>query len=246
MPGFRTIIAQIGLPIFLLTAVPDPGRGQQHQSAAELLEKFKGTGIFWQQFEVAKKIVEVRDTSILPQLKPWLSHEDRHLRGNAAFIFAALGDRRGFDVITAILDDVSERPEGQGTVAGRWTLRGQITADRYYAVHLLGELKDPQAVPVLVALLRDEEVNYKVPWALGEIGGKAAVRGLMEALRENSPDVRVIAIESLDKLHAKDALPRLRSLLDDNARSGFGEQVSVAEAARKAIINLERSPDSVQ
>src|ERR1022692_1335471 len=51
------------------------------------------------------------------------------------------------------------------------------------------------------------------------------------------PGTTVIAIESLDKLHA---------LLDDNARSGFGEQVSVAEAARKAIINLERSPDSVQ
>ena len=167
-----TKIAHLGLPIVLLTAVPDLSRGQQHQSAAELLEKFRSTGIFWQQFEVAKKLVEVRDTSILPQLESWLSHDDRHVRGNAAFIFAALGDRRGLDAITAILDDGSARPEGQGAVGGRWTLRGQITADRYYAVHLLGELKNPKAVPVLIALLRDEEVNYKVPWALVLLGHK--------------------------------------------------------------------------
>jgi HEAT repeat protein len=107
-------------------------------------------------------------------------------------------------------------------------------------------LKDPKAVPVLVRLLKDEEVNYKVPWALGEIGGKAALQGLVEALHESSPDVRVIAIEALEKLNAKDTLPSLRALLDDNARSDFGEQLSVAEAARKAIIKLERQPDGVR
>jgi hypothetical protein len=118
MPGLRTTIARLVLPIILLAALPDLGRGQQRQSAAELLAKFKSTGIFWQQFEVAKKIVEVRDTSVLPQLESWLSYDDRHLRGNAAFVFAALGDRRGFDVITAILGDRSNRPEGQGAVGG--------------------------------------------------------------------------------------------------------------------------------
>jgi HEAT repeat protein len=68
----------------------------------------------------------------------------------------------------------------------------------------------------------------------------------MDALRESSPDVRVIAIEALEKLEEKDALPSLRRLLDDNAKSDFGGQVSVADAARKAIIKLERRPDSMQ
>jgi HEAT repeat protein len=72
----------------------------------------------------------------------------------AAFMFAALGDSRGFDVITAILNDRSDRPAGQGIPKGRWSLQGQIDADRYYAVHLLGELKNPSAVPVLVAYYR--------------------------------------------------------------------------------------------
>jgi len=241
---FRPIIVRLGLPLILFTAAPELGRGQPRQSAAELLETFGSTKIFWQQFEVAKKVVEVRDASPLAQLESWqleswLSHRDRHVRGNVAFMYAALGDRRGFDVITAILNDRSERPEGQGIPGSRWSLQAQIAADRYYAVHLLGELKDPRAIPVLVALLQDEQVNYKVAWALGEIGGKAAVQALVEALHSGSPDVRVIAIEALAKRNVKDALPNLRPLLDDNARSHFGQLVSVADAARAAITKLE-------
>ncbi len=49
------------------------------------------------------------------------------------------------------------------------TVDGQIRADRYYAVHLLGELGNNRAVDVLVPMLADAQVNYKVAWALGKI-----------------------------------------------------------------------------
>jgi len=78
--------------------------------------------------------------------------------------------------IYEILDDRSDRPLGQGipAVAGnlsvdRWWLKSQIVADRYYAVHLPGELGDPAAIPVLERLRDDAEVGYKVPWALDQI-----------------------------------------------------------------------------
>ena len=103
--------------------------------------------MFWQQIEVAREIVAANDLTVLPKLQSWLTHEDRHIRGNVTFIYAALGDARGFDGIAAILGDRSERPEGQGIPGGRWSLQGQIRADRYYAAHLLGDLKDPRAVP---------------------------------------------------------------------------------------------------
>lgn len=83
-------------------------------------------------------------------------------------------------------------------------------------------------------------MNYNVAWALGEIGGKAAIQGLVEALHDKSPDVRVIAIESLGKLNAKETLPSLRPLLDDNERSHFGQLVSVADTARAAITKFEQ------
>ena len=147
------------------------------------------------------------------------------------------------------------RPDGEGSTrdhAAAATLgslsrvaggpsRGQIRADRYYAVHLLGELKEPNAVPILLTLLNDQEVNYKVAWALGEIGGDAAVLGLVQALRDRSPDVRVIAIQAIEKLYARETLPHLRPLLNDHHRSHIGDPISVAEAAQSATAKLERS-----
>jgi len=172
-----------------------------------------------------------------------LSDEDRHERGNVAFIFGGLGDPRGFQVITDILTDRSDRPEGQGTgIAssdGRYRVARQVRADRYYAAHLLGHLRDPRAVPILVPLLKDTEVNSIVPWSLGQIGDKRAVGPLLDALDDDSPSMRVISIYALETLDAKEALPRLFFLLNDRRRSNFGAVVSVADAAKAAIAKLQ-------
>jgi hypothetical protein len=208
-----------------------------------LVEQFRSEKVFWRQFDIAKEIVERHDASVLPSLVEWLSHEDRHLRGNVAFIFAGLGDPRGFDAITEILNDRSDRPEGQGIPGvsgdGRYGVARQIAADRYYAAHLLGDLRDPRAVPILIPLLTDSETSSVVPWALGEIGDRRAIGPLLDALDDESPTMRVLAIYALEALHAKEALPRLTSLLSDERKSTFGAAVSVADAARAAIAKLK-------
>jgi HEAT repeat protein len=232
------MLARLSCPLVLFFATPCLDRGQQHPSVAELLQQFETATVFWRQFDVAKAIVAANDTSVLPKLQSWLTHEDRHLRGNAALIFAGLGDSRGFDVIAAILRDHSERPEGQGIPAAPWTVQGQIRADRYYAAHLLGDLKDPRAVPILVPLLKDTEVNYIVPWSLGQIGNRSAIQPLIETLSDQNPSMRVLAIYALQELKAAEALPRLRQLLDDNEKSNFGKMESVAQAAQAAIGKL--------
>jgi len=225
--------------ILLAFAIPFLVYCQQRPSVAELLQQFETTRVFWQQFEVAKAIVAAKDTTVLPKLRPWLANEDRHLRGNAAFIYAGLGDPRGFDVVVSILRDYSDRPEGQGIPGGIWSLRGQIVADRYYAAHLLGDLKDPRAVPILVPLLNDPEVNYIVPWSLGQIGARDAIQPLIRQLSDRNPSLRVLAIHALVELKANEALPRLRQLLGDNERSNFDKSESVAEAAQAAITKLQ-------
>ncbi len=58
-----------------------------------------------------------------------------HIRGNVAFVFGGFGDPRGFQVITDILSDRSDRPH-PGVGGGNRTLEAQIGQDRYYAVHL--------------------------------------------------------------------------------------------------------------
>src|SRR6266566_5086076 len=92
---FRAMVARLGCPLVLFFATPCLDRGQQRPSVAELLQQFETTTVFWRQFEVAKAIVAANDISVLPKLHSWLTHEDRHLRGNAAFVFAGLGDFRG-------------------------------------------------------------------------------------------------------------------------------------------------------
>ena len=181
-------------------------RSAQHrsESVGGLVEQFENTTVFWKQFDVAKKIVALHDKSVLPHLESWLHYEDMRRRGNAAFIFASLGDDRGFQVIKAILEDRSaKRAVFEIDDAGRPSPVRQIRADRYYAAHLLGDLRDPRAVPFLVPLLRDEEVNLVVPWSLGEIGDKSAIPPLIKTLGDSSLEMRAASLRALEKLEAK-------------------------------------------
>jgi hypothetical protein len=51
--------------------------------------------------------------------------------------------------------------------------------------------------------------------------------------------MRVVAIYALVELNATEALPRLRQLLDDDAKPNFRRFESVVEAAQAAIAKLE-------
>jgi len=240
----------------VLLLIPSVGRGQGSQPAQELLRQFENTRVFWQQFEVAKALVAAHDDTILPKLEPWLTVDDRLSRGNAAFVFAGLGDPKGFDTIVAILNDRSERTPGQGAIVfhtgpdlgtdTKLLVAAEIRQDRYYAAHLLGDLKDPRAVPILVRLLQDPDVKDIVPWSLGQIGDKSANPALIGALNDSNPNTRVLTIYALQQLGATEALPRLRELLDDTRRSTFRGQVAVSEAARAAIDKLESQPAPVR
>jgi HEAT repeat protein len=237
--ALKATFAWLGILAVLIMPSLRVIHAQQHPPLPELLRQFEGERVFWRQFEVARAIVAANDTSVLPQLESWLTHEDRHLRGNAAFIFAGFGDPRGFDVIVTILGDRSERREVQkiSSIGLPW-IQGEISEDRYYAAHLLGDLKDPRGVAILVPLLNDPDVSDIVPWSLGQIGDRSAITPLIGSLTDPNPSMRVLAIHALVDLKASEALPRLRQLLDDNARSNFGKLESVAEAAQAAIAKL--------
>jgi HEAT repeat protein len=156
---------------------------------------------------------------------------------------------RGFDVITHILGDRSDRPRGQGVAIVRrikldpnessFDLAEQIRADRYHGAHLFGDLRDPRAVPILVPLLKDPEVNSVVPWALGQIGDRSAIPALIDALDDKNASIVVSVIYALEELRAKEAVPRLMSLLTDDRKSNSGGQVSVADVTRAAISKLQ-------
>ena len=213
------------------------------QTSSALVEQFKNEKVSWKQIEIAKALAGKQDASVLPPLADWLGHQDRHIRGNVAFIFASLGDPRGLQTIADILADRSERPEGQGIPGassdGRYRFERQVAADRYYAAHLLGQLRDSRAVALLVPLLDDPETQSIVPTALARIGDKSAIPPLIAALDNDDPSNRVLVIYALEALHAKEAVPRLLTLVKDDRKSRFGAGVSVSEAAKAAIARLQ-------
>ena len=249
-PLFRPAVAALIAIVFAShdTALAQPiasatGGLVSTQTASALVDQFKNERIFWKQIEIAKAITSKHDASVLPLLAEWLSHEDRHIRGNVAFIFASLGDPRGLQTIADILSDRSDRPEGQGIPTassdGRYRFERQVSADRYYAAHLLGDLRDARALALLVPLLNDPQTQAVVPWALGQIGDKRAVPPLIAALEQDDPSQRVLVIYALEELGAREAIPHLRTLLNDNRKSRFGSLATVSEAAKAAIAKLQ-------
>jgi len=214
------------------------------QSSTALVDKFKNEEVFWKQMAIGQAIVAMHDASVLPPLADWLGHQDRHIRGNVAFIFGSFGDPRGLQTIASILGDRSERPLGQGIATasgdGRYRFERQVAADRYYAAHLLGDLRDARGVALLVPLLDDPETQSIVPWSLGQIGDKSAIPPLIAALDNDDPSHRVLVIYALEALHAKEAVPRLQTLVNDDRQSRFGSLVTVAEAAKAAIATLSK------
>src|SRR5262245_42563737 len=162
--AFATILGVLAVTCLVATV---NSQAAGNEETPVLIARFEREPVFWRQFEIAQQMVESKDPAVLRALQPWLTHEDRRLRGNAAYVFAALGNSQGFDVIYGILEDRSDRPS-RSTIAvnpgtsHEWLLQEQIRSDRYYAVHLLGELHDPRALDVLLPLLVDKDVNYKV------------------------------------------------------------------------------------
>ena len=206
--AFGVVRGALPASICLLSTLFAQTAQNPRDSASGLIEQFENTTVFWKQFDVAKKIVALHDKSVLMHLEPWLRCEDMRLRGNAAFVFASLGDDRGFQVIKATLEDRStKRAVFEFDDAGHPSPERQIRADRYYAVHLLGDLRDVRAVPILVPLLKDEEVKLIAPWSLGEIGDKSAIPPLKEALADKDLTMRASALRAVEKLEAKEALP---------------------------------------
>jgi len=99
----RATAATVAQWIAAISLVVAPALGQNSPSL-KLLREFETTTVFFEQFEIGEKLVAMHDPAIATELLPWLSHQDRHLRANAAYVIARYGDKRGFDAGFPTLD----------------------------------------------------------------------------------------------------------------------------------------------
>jgi len=238
------------IPLVVSVVVLTKPASAQHNDATRLVKLFQTNRTFYSQFNNAKEIVALNDPSVLRELEPSLKDDDRLVRGNAAFIFAALGDDRGFKIICEILKDHSSRRPGQGVgmacTSPTGCMQQEIRQDRYYAAHLLGDLKQPRAVPILIPLLKDPDVQHIVPWSLAQIGDHEAVAPLIETLNDPNPDMRWLAIDAIETFKAKEALPQIRALLTDDAHIHFDGGGLVSSKAKEAIEEMSSEKASKQ
>ncbi len=81
-------------------------------------------------------------------------------------------------------------------------LESDHPAMRYEAAHAAGEMILSDALPQLVRMIgdRDLEVRLSAIWALGQIGGKPATEALSQALQSDEPAIKEAAQEAMGEI----------------------------------------------
>jgi HEAT repeat protein len=149
-----------------------------------------------------------------------LRSEDVQLRQFVAYL---LGQARDPRAIEPLIDALQDEHVG---------VRGA-------AANALGTIGDQSAVPYLLPLLRQDNTQLVV-WAAFALTrlGHDHFAVLEAALHSADVDVRRSVVLALQQLKdSQRAIPLLLSLQDDHARR-FSEDITVAEAAQRALIHL--------
>jgi HEAT repeat protein len=135
---------------------------------------------------------------------------------------ARAGNAQALEQLVAMLGEGGERTNDRvyallleiGEVAVPALLPAVSSADRIqreYAIAALGNFKAKAAVTPVSAVLENQQLGrrYVAAWALGEIGGSAAVPPLIKALGDPDEEVRKFATRSLIRLNRQSLHPLL-------------------------------------
>lgn len=143
-------------------------------------------------------------------------HSDFHSRWEVAKVFKRLGSVAIPKLVEILSDD---------------TLDEEL---RWYAVRILGELKNESAIPVLIELIQtddSEELKSMASVALGQLGSKAILS--LSSLLAYS-DTRFLATQALCYIRNKETILPLLSVAEDS-------QVAVRVAAIEALSSFHDS-----
>lgn len=167
----------------------------------------------------AEALGRIGDKNALSPLIETLSDDDESPRVAAADALGEIGDREAVEPLRKLLKDED------------WTVRRS-------AIRALGKIGDPDSIPLLIDFLDDENEsvrkttteafeNIGIPedahhkavyavskrnWALALEMGKESLPHLEKALKDNDPEVRLSAANTIEKIQIPDD-PQVRSLI---------------------------------
>ncbi len=120
---------------------------------------------------------------------------------------------------------------------------------RVAAIDILGRLRSPEAVPLLVTLLSDADENARARAAnsLGVIGDPRAAKDLMRALEDPAWPVRAMAAKAIGLLAGAEGIAALEKALADRewwVRSNAADALrQKGEPGHRALVRLLDGPD---
>jgi hypothetical protein len=154
---------------------------------------------------------------------------DRHIRGNVAFIFASLDDPRGLQTtrryprrpVGAIRGSRNLERARDEPISVRAAGRREI---RYYARTLLGDLRDPRGLCCLRvrSSTNSRDTIHRAVVARTNRGQARSPTSESRRSNNDDPSMRLLAICAARALHAKEAIPRLLTLVNDDRQSVSG------------------------
>lgn len=124
------------------------------------------------------------------------------------------------------------------------TLLERVRADdrqqREYVIAALGTLKAAEAVASISAVLAEPtlERRYVAAWALGEIGGAAAIDPLLGALADENGEVRRYATRALIKLNKLAVMPLIAYLDKASGESAAGAIRALGDIADQRALEV--------
>lgn len=129
-----------------------------------------------------------------PLIDTMLTDKEVELRKAAAYALGGLRDKRAFEAMLDVLNNMHEAPEVRGMVAEQFT-----------------NLRDDRAIAPLIAALNDPsvEVRFWAAYALGQLGGVEAIPALErvatgdEAVRAPYGSVKNEAAEAITNIRVR-------------------------------------------
>lgn len=123
---------------------------------------------------------------------------------------------------------------------------------KFLACRLLGKIRDKRAIPHLIKLLADKSslagsVSAEAVKSLGLLQAKEAAAQIIEALKVSQDnEFKYEAIKSLAYMQIKSAIPEIRKLLDDNAKTISDNLIRVEAMRALAILDDKDSINKIK
>jgi HEAT repeat protein len=195
------------------------------------------------RYAVARELADLGSGAV-PCLASALKDENNDVRWASAQALGIIGDSRAVQPLAEVLakdskTDVAEAAaEALGRISDPVAVEPLIAAVKHpdksvqrAAVASLGQLGDGRALPVVIAVIHDNDwapIKEAAIRAFGELGDVQAVPVLLETIKDGDADLRFATAAALGQLGDARALPALAAAVTDSS-------ARVRQAAAEAL-----------